>query len=145
MAETKYGKYFISDPYRLQVGELAHHDKIKERNAEGLVFLNKDFLPETLYSSIVSRAYGEPDPQPFIHAHKHDVDEILIFLPLTPDGNLGADVELYMGEEGEVHTFNRPTLVYIPAGVVHCPLYYRNFQPGRQFYLVGFLLQPEYS
>lgn len=35
--------------------------------------------------------------------------------------DLGAEVELYMGEEREKHSFNHSTLVYIPAGMAFGP------------------------
>lgn len=144
MAETKYGKYIISNPLPIKPGGMAHHVAGKKRTAEGAIYLNSELLPETKIFSNIARTFGEPDPQPFIHPHKHDADEVIYFLSMTSDGTLGCDVEIAMGDEGEKHTFNRTTLVYIPKGLTHCPIYYRNFQKDRQFTLVSFLLQSEY-
>ena len=33
-----------------------------------------------------------------------------------------AEVELYMGEEGEKYIITVPTIVYVPARMIHCPL-----------------------
>ncbi len=36
--------------------------------------------------------------------------------------DFGAEVEFVMGEEGEKHIINTTTWVYIPKGLLHCPL-----------------------
>ena len=36
--------------------------------------------------------------------------------------DLGAEVEMCMGEELEKHVFTRPTIISLPPGLVHCPL-----------------------
>ena len=55
--------------------------------------------------------------------HIHKDAELLFHIGTNPDdpGDLGAEVEIYMGEEMERYVFNRSTVVFIPAGVVHSP------------------------
>ncbi|MBN2321329.1 MAG: hypothetical protein JXR49_19775 [Acidobacteria bacterium] len=55
--------------------------------------------------------------------HTHPVPEVLVALGSDPDnpGDLGAEFELYMGEEMEKHIINKSTLIYIPENTVHCP------------------------
>ncbi len=149
MAESKYGKYINGDPYVLAPGEMAHHDSIiKERNAEGLIFLNSKICPETSMFAVLNRSYGVPDPQPYLQPHRHDVDEIVFFLAMTPDHTLGATAEWYMGDEGvdqEKFFITRSTCVFVPAGVTHGPMFYRDFQPGRMFYMISVLAKPDYD
>ncbi len=54
--------------------------------------------------------------------HVHDVDEVLGFYSSDPDNpyDLGAEVEIWLGDERFV--IDRSVLIYIPAGVPHCPL-----------------------
>jgi len=153
MAETKYGKYVVTNPVpHSPNASLAHHNPRRDkgyleggsRPGEGR-FLPKDTLPECSVRCIIGRQVGLPDPQPFIDAHKHSVDEIIIFLSTTPDGRLGADVDIEMGDEGEKHTFNKTTVVYVPKGLIHAPIWYRNFEENKVFYLITLLLQPEYD
>jgi len=56
--------------------------------------------------------------------HTHDYDEAIFFLGSDPNdiGNLGAEVEMSIGEEEEKHVFNVPTAVVIPKGLPHCPI-----------------------
>ena len=62
------------------------------------------------------------------YAHSHDFDMYLYFHSFDPDnmGDLGADIEIGLGEEREIHKITTPTSVYIPAGMIHCPLEFKR-------------------
>lgn len=57
-------------------------------------------------------------------AHTHPFDEILIFIGSDPNDihNLGAEIEIDLGEQHERHIFNTSTLVVFPKGLVHGPV-----------------------
>jgi hypothetical protein len=62
--------------------------------------------------------HGGKDP------HVHPNDEALLFVgcdPKRPD-YLGAEIQIEMGKEREIHVFDYPAVVVAPAGFVHCPL-----------------------
>jgi hypothetical protein len=40
--------------------------------------------------------------------------------------DFGAEVELVMGKEGEKHVITSTTFVYIPKGLLHCPLVFKK-------------------
>jgi hypothetical protein len=154
MAETKYGRYVVSNPIphpRVQEA-LAHHLQRRDqgylegwrRPGEGK-FLPQDNLPECRVRCVVARQVGIPDPQPFLEVHKHSADELIMFLSTTDDGKLGATVEVQMGEEGEQHVFDQTTVVYAPKGLLHGPIWYRDFEEGRTFYMITLMLQAEYD
>ncbi|OGN99732.1 MAG: hypothetical protein A2Y58_02145 [Chloroflexi bacterium RBG_13_51_52] len=73
--------------------------------------------------------WHEQDP------HVHPNDEALVFVGLDPDkpDYLGAEMEIRMGEEQEVHVFNTPTVVIAPKGLVHCPLITRKVEKPYSF------------
>jgi mannose-6-phosphate isomerase-like protein (cupin superfamily) len=54
--------------------------------------------------------------------HKHDVDEILGFFGSDPENphELGGEIELWL--EDEKQTITSTAMVFIPAGMNHCPL-----------------------
>ena len=62
------------------------------------------------------------------YAHSHDFDMYLYFMSFDPDnmGDLGADIEIGLGEERELYQITTPTSVYIPAGMIHCPLEFKR-------------------
>jgi hypothetical protein len=55
--------------------------------------------------------------------HTHPVPEALVALGSDPENpeDLGAEFELFMGEEMEKHIITKSTLIYIPENTVHCP------------------------
>ncbi len=55
--------------------------------------------------------------------HKHDYDQVLLWLGADASdmGELGAEVELCLGEEGEKHMITSSTAVSVPAGMPHFP------------------------
>jgi hypothetical protein len=61
-------------------------------------------------------------------AHTDPADEALLFVGLDPErpDYLGAEVEIAMGKEQEIHVFDYPAVVVVPAGFVHCPLVTRR-------------------
>lgn len=67
---------------------------------------------------------GRQHPDPVGHPpHVHNEDELLFHIGTNPDDptDLGAEVEIYMGEEMERHVITRSTCIYFPAGMVHSP------------------------
>jgi hypothetical protein len=121
MAETKYGKYFLKEPWGklhqpepqappfIGIGEEA---PVKEWDEP----LNQVLRP-------IYKAYTMIDK-----GHRHPCAEILYFIGGDPMNfkEFGAEVELVMGEEGEKHIINTTTWVYIPKGVLHCPLTFKR-------------------
>jgi len=75
-----------------------------------------------------------PISEPFemiSETHAHDFDQFLIFvggdMKNMPD--LGGEVELTLGEEEgklEKFVFTTATMVFIPAGMLHCPLNFKK-------------------
>jgi hypothetical protein len=58
--------------------------------------------------------------------HVHNYDEAVFFIGSDPYAldDLGAEVEISIGEEGqeEKHTFNKPSVLVAPRGLYHCPI-----------------------
>jgi len=63
-------------------------------------------------------------PMSFDHPHSHDFTEFLCFIGGNPEDitNFGAEIEITLGEEREVHKINSPAVVRLPAGLTHCPI-----------------------
>jgi len=113
MAGTKYGKYVVRHP--LQIGgfgpEFIYTGETDYKSNFTIMFLR-----------ITEPTLMEDFP------HSHDFDMYLYFLALDPDDmdDLHADIEIGLGEEREIHKITRTTSVYIPAGMIHCPLEFKR-------------------
>jgi hypothetical protein len=73
--------------------------------------------------------HGGKDP------HVHPAAEALVFFGLDParPDYLGAEIQIAMGKEQEIHVFDTPTAVIAPAGFVHCPLVTRKVEKPYAF------------
>ena len=62
--------------------------------------------------------------------HKHDCDEVFIFLGTDPENpsDLGAEVEFWLGEgeESDKLEFNTSSFVFVPTNLLHMPIFFRN-------------------
>jgi hypothetical protein len=85
-----------------------------------------------------SCAFGVTTDRP---PHKHDCDELFIFQGTDPENvmDLGSDCEFWMGEgeETEKIAFNTTTLIYVPKGLVHLPIFYKNVKKPSLLIIVG--------
>jgi chaperonin GroES len=117
-------------------------------NADKIVWLNgRDHLEGLdinftwgFYSGIGDWHTGQ-DP------HVHPYPECLVFVGLDSANlnYLGAEIEIYLGKEQEVYSFDEPTVVIIPGGLPHCPLITKRvFSPkGFGFFLASLGANPE--
>jgi len=160
VSDGKYGKYVRTMPVNAPPrGRLAFHSDSFNASVTGAaptsqpvmysgsgVYLNDQAFAECPVYVSIQRTAEAPEKQPFLLAHKHDdVDEIVMFVAAGPDAELGTNVTFCMGDEGEKHVFHETTVIYIPHGVTHGPMFYSSpFTPGKQFYLIVWLNQPDY-
>jgi hypothetical protein len=111
MSKSKYDKYFITN--------CVHNGPRGKGGTFGPV---RAALPSAKLAGGFS-FYSEP----FVmidKKHVHKYDDYLCFFGSNPNeiSDFDAEWELCMGEEEEVHKINQTTIVYIPGGVIHCPL-----------------------
>jgi mannose-6-phosphate isomerase-like protein (cupin superfamily) len=61
-------------------------------------------------------------------AHKHEHDQYMLFVGGNPMDirEFAAEVEISLGEEGEKYVIKKTTVLYIPAGLLHCPLNFKK-------------------
>jgi len=54
--------------------------------------------------------------------HVHDSDEIIGFFGSDPDNphDLGGEIEIWL--EDDRHIIDKSAMIFVPAGMVHCPL-----------------------
>jgi len=112
MTATKYGKYFIKEP--ISIGKFVPNLRYSSD------FADTDFTIRWHY--ITGPYMMEEEP------HAHDFDQFTCFIGGNPMDirEFDAEVELFLGEEGERHTINATTIVYIPSGLIHCPLNFKT-------------------
>ena len=114
MAETKYGKHVIRDAFK------THHQlecvsaNGDELDADCIITHQVIYKPELMLE------------KPHFH---DDFQQILCFLGTNPMDCRdfgGAEIEICLGEEGEKHFINSPTIVSLAKGLHHGPLEFKN-------------------
>jgi hypothetical protein len=120
MAASEYEKYAVRKPYYESAPD------VKGRQSPTMTFMNRK-LTGAPYNIELGWIYDMPDPNPHIHEHIHDYDEIILHWggDYRQPQVLGGEIEIYIG--GQPITFNTTTGIYIPAGTPHGPLTWKRF------------------
>jgi hypothetical protein len=113
---SKYRKCFLTEltPAERQIGFGGSNMFVS--------FADDDIIEGCNYFSVMWM--GESATKTMGHGpHKHPVAEMLVAIGSDPrnPADLGAEFDMYMGEEMEKHVVNRSTMIYVPANTVHCP------------------------
>jgi hypothetical protein len=135
MAKRKYEKYVMSGPWPKSVNPEVIAPSIHfegENNGEGS---NLTFTRSWI-------------TQPFTmikQPHKHDdFEQIVFFMGGNPTDvkDFGAEIEYFLGEEGEKYVITTPTMVYVPKGLIHGPLTFKRIDKPIEF--IDVVLAPKY-
>jgi quercetin dioxygenase-like cupin family protein len=122
MAESKYGKYIVNElkmpeSKKKIAGEYAKYATrilwLDDSVVEGAFHMNTAwYLKAAATLENVS--------------HTHDSDEIIGFFGNNPEDpyDLGGEIEIWL--EDEKHILTRTSLIFVPAGMKHCPLILRR-------------------
>ncbi len=120
----KYGKYVIREP--IVRGRLSPQVHICGQN-----HLNGDQpCPGSNFPGFPNEVtiFTISEPSVISAKHAHDYDELLYFLGGNPMNfyDFGAEAEIALGDEDEMHFINTTSIVYVPKGMMHCPVYFRK-------------------
>jgi hypothetical protein len=129
MTDKKYDKYFLSydgaEPRANDSTSLNSLPPFPEIASPQTYFRGASALPGAT-ATIGWQVFTAPVCWETPHVHKYD--EFLIFLGAElPDlcKSFDAEIDLWMGKEMEKYTIASTTVVFIPKGLLHCPLNFR--------------------
>jgi hypothetical protein len=120
MAELKYTRYIIKEP--LVKGRYSPQVHIcGEKHLCG-----DDLCPGSKFPGFPNEVtlFTITEPCVVSARHAHDYDELLYFLGGNPLNfyDFGAKAEILLGEEDEKHIIDTTTIIYVPKGLMHCPI-----------------------
>jgi hypothetical protein len=138
MVASKYEKYVTRKPriIRADYSEGAFEgEKIPLRtpyDTGPMVIFSKDVV--TAANSIIEYGIVSGDmvigDGSFVKPHKHDYEEIFMFLGTDPKdpGDLGAEIEFWIGEgkDREKVVFTTSSSIYVPPNIAHFPQIWKN-------------------
>jgi hypothetical protein len=121
MAEIDYERYLVRRPLYEAFGG------VKNRQSPTMTMMSSAQVSEAEYYIEPGWIYDIPEPNPSLHEHAHDYDEIVLHWGgnhETPQV-LGGEIEFYVG--GQPIVFNTTTAFYIPKGTMHGPVIWKKF------------------
>jgi hypothetical protein len=149
MTKSRYEKYIVRKPgVRGKEGRIEFPDKVVAKSPADtgpLLFfppeLKKEICAGAEYGIITGdQSVGTGRPGSF-KPHKHNFGEMFLFCGTNPNNinELGAEAEFYLGEGAELEkvVINTPSSVYVPAGLAHFPLIWKNVKRPVVFVVVA--------
>ncbi len=120
----KYGSYIIREP--IVKGRLAPEVHIcGDKHLNG-----HEYCPGSNFANFPNEVtlFTVSQPSVISAKHAHEYDELLYFLGGNPLNffDFGAEAEILLGEEEERHVVNTTTIIYVPKGLMHCPIYFHK-------------------
>jgi hypothetical protein len=116
-------KHFVDKP----AYEVVPVEDVKGRRPAMTLMSNKLVPGSNMYIE-TGWVFGMPDPNPHIHEHVHEYDEIVIHLGTDPENQeeLGGEIEFVV--DGQPLVVNKTSAVYVPKGVKHGPLVWKKYR-----------------
>jgi hypothetical protein len=116
-------------------------------NADVLVWPNgRDHLEGLKLNFSWGFYTGLGDWHPGMDPHTHPYPECLVYVGLDPNNidYLGAEMQYCLGKELEVYTFDKPTVIAVPAGLPHCPAITKKITDpkGYGFFIISLGAEP---
>ncbi|HSW57205.1 MAG TPA: hypothetical protein VLH15_02260 [Dehalococcoidales bacterium] len=134
---TRYGRYIVTRPKsHAPGGNSAERPRPANLRANQIVSLDSEVSPGAFYVDFVWIWSGSMtmSPQP----HKHDFDEMIGIAGAGSPGNarrIGGEVSIDI--EGEKYQIKESSLVYLPKGIDHCPLEFKDITSPVLCFTIG--------
>jgi quercetin dioxygenase-like cupin family protein len=121
MPKIDYEKYLVRKPNYEAFGGT------KNRQSPTMTMMSNKQIPGVNFYLEPGWIYGIPDPNPSLHEHVHEFDEIVMHWggDYRQPQVLGGEVEFWVG--GQPITFNTTTAFYLPKGTPHGPVTWKKF------------------
>jgi len=124
MAETKYGKYIVTEP-KFPKGVTPPSIPPEKRTGEVILVSDNEVIEGAFYlnCALIWKASDRGSPG---GSHTHDWDEYIGFIGSNPEDphNLFGEVEITLGDE--IHTLIKSCAVFVPKGLSHCPVVFKR-------------------
>ena len=118
MSESKYGKFIVTDLIVPEEKKKIAADYSKY--ATRILWMDENVVEGAFHMNTAwyLKAAETLEDKP----HIHDADEIIGFFGCDPENphHLGGEIEMWL--EDEKHIITQSALLFVPAGMKHCPL-----------------------
>jgi hypothetical protein len=122
MTDSKYGKYIVTElkipPEKQKIA--AEYSKYATR----ILWMDENVVEGAFHMNTAWYLKSATTVESV--SHSHDTDEIIGFFGSNPQDpyDLGGEIEIWL--EDEKHLITRTAMLFVPAGMKHCPLILRR-------------------
>ena len=124
MPKIDYEQYLVRKPvYEVGVQAVGHH---KGHQVPSMTYMSNALVPGSNTYVEISWIYDVPTPNPYVHEHAHNYNEIVLHVGSDPDNPeaLGGEMEICVG--GQPLAFDTTTALFLPKGTKHGPLTWKK-------------------
>jgi hypothetical protein len=120
---TKYGRYIIT---RVKPKKFPPRKGPPTAETMRVVSLDDDMSKGAIYAEFVWVWSGTTTMAP--QGHAHDWDEMIGIIGSDRENprDLGGEVSIMLGDEK--HNLTQSSLIFVPGGLYHCPLEFKNIK-----------------
>ncbi len=124
MDTIKYGKHIVTELKAPNFGPERVMDYAKW--ATRILWMDNKVVDGAFQMNCSWYRHPNPLGSPETFAHTHDCDELIGFFSKNPEApyDLGAEIEFWL--EDEMHLITSSAMLFVPAGMRHCPLILRH-------------------
>ena len=140
MAELKNQKYILTD--LILTKEAQDRLPMYAKKATRILWM-EDYNVKGAPSIILSWYWKVTEEGGGTPAHTHDFDEVIGLIGADPDNpsDMCGEIELWL--EDEKYIIDKSCLVYVPKGMVHCPL--RVLRADKPILFLAFSITEKYE
>jgi hypothetical protein len=136
----RYARYIITEPapHRPSTPQEGRPPPPRPTaRATQIVSLNTDVSPGAFYVDFVWIWNGDMVMSP--QAHAHDFDEMIGIIGYPEDRDnpraVGNDISIVLA--GEKHAIKQSSLIFVPKGLLHCPIAFNNIKQPVLCFTIG--------
>ncbi len=130
MTELKYSKYIVTEPRPVppELREKLEAERSKRKStveATHILSVDDEIIKDMFYADCVWLWKGSAEDTAE-ETHTHDFDEVIGFIGSNREDpqDLGGEITIWL--DGNKHVLNKTCLIFIPAGVKHCPILFNR-------------------
>lgn len=135
---TRYGRFIITEPkphWDTSAPPPPPPPGPRKVESKQIVSLDDEASPGSFYVDFVWIWSGEMSMGT---PHAHDFDEMIGFIGFCGKDNPRAiDGNVTIALEDEVHTISQSSLVYVPKGMNHCPIEFKDIRQPVLCFTIG--------
>ncbi|MBN2040800.1 MAG: hypothetical protein JW864_12225 [Spirochaetes bacterium] len=124
MSTENYEKYLVKKPIR----QTKPDSNAQNRTNPPLIYLSEEQVPGVKFNIEFGWVWGMPGTTRYPEEQVGEYDEIILNIggDYSNPNDLGADIEFTLG--GQVLSTGKTGSIFIPKGVKHGPLVYKNYR-----------------